>query len=77
MALLERNPDALLLYTPVGMGSTRLQDWHDGFYPRQVEGRLAADESVRRHFAPVAWLSLGTQGAGYVLLWRTDDPSDR
>jgi hypothetical protein len=65
--LLDRDPDALLLYAPLGLppgGS-----WRDVTYPRRVEARLAQDDRIARHFAQTpTWLALGTQGAGYVLL---------
>jgi hypothetical protein len=68
MFLLSRRPDALLLYAPAGLPGNDLQQWADAAYPRVVEGRLARDEVIARHFAPSAWLSLGKAGAGYVLL---------
>jgi hypothetical protein len=65
--LLSRNPDALLLYAPRGLPGG-LSSWGRATYPRVVEARLAADESIAARFEPSAWLPLGTRGAGYVLL---------
>jgi hypothetical protein len=71
MFLLSRRPDALLLYAPAGLPGGALEAWQDARYPRVVEARLAQDEVVARHFAPAAWLPLGSRGAGYVLLRST------
>jgi hypothetical protein len=68
MFLLSRAPDALLLYVPAGLPDGRLDRWDEATYPRVVEARLARDPVIARHFTPTAWLPLGTQGAGYVLL---------
>jgi hypothetical protein len=68
--LLDRGADALLLYVPSGLPEAGLSAWRTAVYPRMVEARLARDESVARHFAPAAWLPLGSRGAGYVLLRR-------
>jgi hypothetical protein len=74
MFLLSRSPDALLLYAPGGLPGGSLDAWRDAAYPRAVEARLAHDAVVARHFAPVAWLALGSSGAGYVLLRSADRP---
>ncbi len=68
MFLLSRHVDALLLYTQSGLPDDDLQAWRDAVYRSVVEARLAADDVIARHFAPVAWLPLGSSGAGYVLL---------
>ncbi len=68
MFLLSRQPDAILLYAPAGMPDGRLDAWQEAPYPRVVEARLARDEIIARHFAPAAWLPLGTGAAGYVVL---------
>jgi hypothetical protein len=68
--LLERRPDALLLYAPRGL-PVGLGSWRDAVYTRALEARLASDDVVARHFEPVAWLPLGSRGAGYVLLRST------
>jgi hypothetical protein len=70
MFLLSRDADALLLYAPLGLPDGELGRWAEARYPRVVEGRLARDPVIARHFAPVAWLPLGPSGAGYVLLRR-------
>lgn len=56
MLLLARDPDVILLYTPIY---------------RVVEARLAADEAIARRFTTEAWLPLGENG-GYMLLRRRD-----
>jgi hypothetical protein len=40
----------------------------EGGHRGRVEARLAADPVVGAHFAPAAWLPLGTGREGYVLL---------
>jgi hypothetical protein len=65
--LLEQRPDALLLYVPRGL-SGGLTSWREAAYSRALEARLAADDVVAAHFTPSAWLPLGADGAGYVLL---------
>ncbi len=66
--LLDRDPDALLLYAPLGL--SRGSSWRDASYPRVVEARLAHDDRIARQFEATAWLALGTNGGGYVLLER-------
>ncbi len=73
MFLLGRDPDGLLLYSTGGPPGGRLSAWQDAPYPRVVEARLAHDDVIARHFMPVAWLPLGTLGAGYVLLSKKTD----
>jgi hypothetical protein len=70
--LLERDPDALLLYAPRGLPAG-LPSWRDAVYTRALEARLASDDVVARHFKPATWLPLGSRGAGYVLLRATRD----
>jgi hypothetical protein len=66
--LLDRAPDALLLYAPAGLPPGGLAAWQEIVTPRAVEARLASDDLVARRFEPSAWLPLGRSGAGYVLL---------
>jgi hypothetical protein len=66
--LLERDTDALLLYLPSGLSAGGVAAWQECAYGRVVEARLAADDAIVRHFAPVAFVPLGARGAGYVLL---------
>jgi hypothetical protein len=68
MYLLGRDPDAILLYLPSGLPEGQISEWQEARYTRAVEARLARDEVIAHHFAPAAWLPLGTRGAGYVLL---------
>ncbi len=68
MFLLSRRPDALLLFAPRGLPSGGLPSYALADYPRVVEARLARDEAIAAHFAPVSWLPLGVRGAGYVIL---------
>jgi hypothetical protein len=70
MYLLERDADALLLYTPSGLHGAKLSEWQSAEYTRAVEARLAHDDVIVRQFVPEAWLPLGPRGAGYVLLRR-------
>jgi hypothetical protein len=70
MFLLARDPGALVLYAGAGVPGGDLAAWRDAAYGRAVEARLAHDDVIARHFAPVAWLPLGAAGAGYVLLAR-------
>jgi hypothetical protein len=72
MFLLSLRPDALLLYAPQGLPDGQLDRWDEATYPRVVEARLARDPVTARHFTPTAWLPLGRQGAGYVLLTRRE-----
>jgi hypothetical protein len=76
MFLLGRDPDALLLYATTAPANGDLSDWRGATYPRVVEARLARDEVISRHFAPAAWLPLGTLGAGYVLLRKSPAGGD-
>ena len=69
--LLDRDPDALLLYAPLGLPDEELRRWKAASYPRTVERRLARERLIASHFAPAAWLPLGARGAGYVLLRAT------
>lgn len=73
--LLDLQPDALLLYSRVGLSEGGLADWSSAPYERALERRLAGDEIVQHHFAPTAWLPLGAKGAGYVLL-KSVQPKD-
>jgi hypothetical protein len=72
--LLARQPGALLLYASMAPPGPHLEGWAEGAYPRVVEGRLARDPVIARHFAATAWLPLGAPRApggdvsGYVLL---------
>jgi hypothetical protein len=68
MFVRSRGADALLLYATSPAPNGDLARWAEATYPRVVEARLARDQIVARHFAPAAWLPLGTLGAGYVLL---------
>ena len=72
MFLLARGPDALLFYAPRGLPEGRIARWQEAIYTRAVEARLASDEIIARHFAPRAWLPLGSNGSGYVLLKRRE-----
>ncbi|MCL2450432.1 MAG: hypothetical protein FWD17_15905 [Polyangiaceae bacterium] len=74
MYLLGRDADALLLYAARGLPAGGLQAWRDAAYSRAVEARLARDDVIARHFAPVSWLPLGAGGAGYVLLAKMPAP---
>ena len=65
---LDRAPDTLLLYAPLGLPVGGLAASRDLVTPRAVEARLVDDDVIARHFAPAAWLPLGSSGAGYVLL---------
>jgi hypothetical protein len=64
--LLDRDPDVLLLYAPLGLPAGG--SWRDATYPRVVEARLAQDDRIARQFAATSWLALGRKGAGYVVL---------
>jgi hypothetical protein len=64
--LLDRDPDALLLYAPLGLSSGT--SWRDATYPRVVEARIARDDRIARRFDAATWLALGAKGGGYVLL---------
>jgi hypothetical protein len=68
MLLLSRHVDAILMYAPTGLPGDDIHAWRDAAFGRVVEARLAEDDVVARHFAPVAWLPLGSGRAGYVLL---------
>ncbi len=86
--LLDLGADALLLY--VGPGHPEVQAlpvvdqppvsreaaerWWSLPFERALERRLAADETVHRHFTPVGILPLGHEGAGYALFAR-DEPA--
>jgi hypothetical protein len=65
--LLERDPDALLLYLPYGLPDG-LASWPKAQPGRVVEARLMNDDAIPRHFTPAAWLPLRAGGAGYILL---------
>jgi hypothetical protein len=68
VTLLDRDPDALVLFAPSGLTEGGLADWDRATYGRAVERGLASDPVLGRHFVPAAWLPLGTNGAGYVVL---------
>jgi hypothetical protein len=65
--LVSLEPDAILLYA-VAPPPDGLPSWRDAPFARVVEARLAADDVIANRFDPAAWLPLGSQGAGYVLL---------
>ena len=67
--LLDRNVDAILFYVerPVPEGD----GWRDVAYPHAVDTRLARSDLFAEHYAPVAFLPLGSDGRGYVLLAAT------
>jgi hypothetical protein len=69
---LSRDPDTWLVYAPEGLPG-ELGSWRQARYPRAVEARLVHEDAVARRFQPVAWLPLGTRGAGYVLLRRVPE----
>jgi hypothetical protein len=70
MYLLARAPDVLLIYVPRGLPPDGLDGWRDAIASRAVEAHFQEDEVIARHFAPTAWLPLGSDGAGYVVLRR-------
>ncbi|MGD0528714.1 MAG: hypothetical protein ABSE49_26495 [Polyangiaceae bacterium] len=66
--LLERDTDALLLWAPAGLPEGGTEAWRRATYGHAVDARLAADDVTARHFTATAFLPLGANGAGYVLL---------
>lgn len=74
MFLLSRHADRLLLYAQAGLPGGDPGSWSGATYPRVVEGRLARDTVIARHFVTSAWLPLGKAGAGYVLLSAREPP---
>ena len=74
MFVRSRGVDALLLYAMSQPPHGDLERWADAPYSRVVEARLAREPAIANHFGAAAWLPLGAQGAGYVLLKaRTDE----
>ncbi len=66
---LARAPDACCSCTrPRGLATGGLDAWQDTLASRGVEAHLSSDEVIGRHFAPSAWLPLGSNGSGYILL---------
>ena len=63
--LLDRKVDAILFYVerPVPEGT-----WREVIYPHSIDTRLARSDLFAEHFAPVAFLPLGSEGRGYLLL---------
>lgn len=68
--ILAHDPDALLLYVPYGLPRGALDAYRGATYSRAIEARLAADDAIAEHFVPSAFLPLGANGAGYVVLSR-------
>jgi hypothetical protein len=68
MTLLSRDPDAIVLYAPAGLGDLGLSRWDQVTYGRAVEQHLAHDAVLARHFGDPVWLPLGRGSAGYVVL---------
>jgi hypothetical protein len=68
--ILAHDLDALLLYVPYGLPEEGLVAYRDATYSRAIEARLAADDAIAEHFGPSAFLRLGSNGAGYVVLSR-------
>jgi hypothetical protein len=69
MMLLSRDPDAIVLYAPFGLGERDLSGWKDLSYGRAVEQRLVDDPVLARHFGDASWLPLGgARGSGYLVL---------
>jgi hypothetical protein len=66
--LLARGANGVLLYAPAGLPSGGLDQWRAIAWSRAVEARLGSDDVVARHFVPAAWLPLGSNAGGYVLL---------
>ena len=52
--LLSRDPDALLLYAPLGLPGGRLDAWVDAPFRGAIEARLAHDDLIAERFAPAA-----------------------
>jgi hypothetical protein len=59
-----------LLYARRDLDASNLEGWAGATYERALEARLARSEIVQTHFAPCAFLPLGPDGAGYVVLRR-------
>jgi hypothetical protein len=66
--LLAREPDALLLYAPLGRPAGGIEAWPETAVQRAVEARLIREEVIAARFGATAWLPLGSGGGGYVLL---------
>jgi hypothetical protein len=65
--LVSLEPDVVLLYA-IGLPPRGVSAWREAAYPRAVEARLAADETIAHRFTAASWLPLGKAGAGYVVL---------
>ncbi|MGH7434068.1 MAG: hypothetical protein ACRENE_00165 [Polyangiaceae bacterium] len=68
MFLLSRDPDAVVLYAPSGLGDAGLAGWEEVVYGRAVEQCLVNDPVLARHFGEPVWLPLGRGSAGYLVL---------
>jgi len=70
MFLLRAGVEALLVYAPRGLPGGSLSRWPEVECSRVVEARLVRDPVIALHFGALAWLPLGSSGAGYVFLKR-------
>jgi hypothetical protein len=61
-------PDTILLYA-VDPGA--VADWQRTVFPRVVDFRLAHDDFLAENYEARAYLPLGGNGAGYIVLRRT------
>ncbi|HEX7667914.1 MAG TPA: hypothetical protein VF407_25480 [Polyangiaceae bacterium] len=75
--LLDRKPDVILLYATAGVTGATLDDWTSAEYEKVVDVRIASSSLISRHFEAVGFLPLGSSGAGYVVLARSEDSSAR
>ncbi|MGH7283413.1 MAG: hypothetical protein ACRELY_17940 [Polyangiaceae bacterium] len=70
--LLDRHVDVVLLYATNGVASSSLDDWKTAEYEKLVDVRIVNSPLISAHFDAVGFLPLGADGAGYVVLSRTD-----
>lgn len=70
--ILDRNADVILLYATSGVTSMTLDDWRTAEYGKLVDVRIADSPLISAHFDAIGFLPLGAEGAGYVVLSRSD-----
>ena len=74
--LLDREVDVLLVYTTEGGAALVGRDPAGAHGVRAVEARLLASDLVARRYRATAFLPLGTQGAGYLVVRRVPEVSE-
>lgn len=72
--VIDAHADVVLLYATDGVFASSFGAWQVAEYEKLVDVRLASSALFSRHFEAVAFLPLGENGAGYVVLTKKESP---